>query len=195
MSAGQNLMIAETGRETRPEEVKVWDSLVRIFHWSLAGLVLFAFISGEDWGRNIHVNAGYAVLALVGFRIVWGFIGTKHARFSDFVYGPKAIVGHLRNLLRFRPERSLGHNPVGGAMIISLIIALLATCITGYLIPQGAGEEAENWVSELHEALASGTMVLAGLHVAGVIFSSVAQGENLVRAMITGKKRATEIMA
>ena len=81
MSAERNVMIAGTGRETRPEEVKVWDPLVRNFHWSLAGLVLFAFISGEDWGRSIHVNAGYAVLALIGFRIVWGFIGTKHARF------------------------------------------------------------------------------------------------------------------
>ena len=77
-------------------------------------------------------------------------------------------------------------------MIIMLIIALLATCITGYLIPPGATKETENWLSELHEALASGTMALAGLHVTGVIFSSIAQRENLVRAMITGKKRATE---
>ena len=80
-------------------------------------------------------------------------------------------------------------------MIVTLIIALLATCITGYLIPPGSGEETENWLSELHEALASGTLVLAGLHVAGVIFSSIAQGENLVRAMITGKKRAPEMTA
>ncbi len=195
MSVEQTLITTEAGREMRPAEVKVWDPLVRLFHWSLAGLVLFAFISGEDWGGSAHVNAGYAVLALIGVRIVWGFIGAKHARFSDFIYGPKAIAAHLGDLLRLQPKRSLGHNPLGGAMILVLLGALIATCVTGYLMPPGAGEESENWLSELHEALASGTLALAGLHVAGVIFSSLVQGENLVLAMITGRKRARDLTA
>ena len=115
---------------TEEQRVKVWDIAVRIFHWSLVVLFFAAYLSGEDGGL-FHVYAGYGVLALVAFRIVWGIIGTRHARFSDFVYGRAATLQYARSLLSARPVHYLGHNPLGGWMVVALLVCLIGACWSG----------------------------------------------------------------
>lgn len=179
---------AATSGRLRSGEVLVWDPLVRIFHWSLVASFAIAFLSGDDFER-IHIWAGYVVLGLVAFRVLWGFIGPRHARFSDFVCAPRQVLAYVLDLVRFRAKRTLGHNPAGGAMIVALLLMLLATGGSGYLLTLPDYTRAK-WLKELHEVLANATLGLVVLHVAGVLFSSLVHQENLVRAMITGRKRA-----
>lgn len=168
--------------------VVVWDPLVRIFHWALAFSFLAAYALGDD-GGSVHQILGYAVLGLVAFRLPWGFVGGRHARFAGFVPGPARLVRYLKDVLAGREARYLGHNPAGGAMIVLLLVAITVTGVSGWLMVTDAFWGSE-WLEEVHEALAGGTLALVGLHVAGVIFSSLRHRENLVRAMITGRKRA-----
>jgi len=114
------------GRIARPGTVPVWDLAVRIFHWGLVTAFVVAWISAEEWD-DLHEAAGYLVMGLVAFRLVWGVIGSSHARFIDFVRSPPAVLGFLRETLRFRAPRYLGHNPAGGAMVVALLVALLIT--------------------------------------------------------------------
>jgi cytochrome b len=110
--------------------IRVWDIAVRIFHWSLVVLFFVAYFSGDD-NSTLHAYAGYAVLALVVFRIAWGFIGTRHARFSDFVRGGAETLRYARSLASGRPVHYLGHNPLGGWMVVALLVSLFATCWSG----------------------------------------------------------------
>lgn len=123
------------------KEKKLWDLVVRIFHWSLVVLVLIAFISSEE-GEGIHIKVGFAILGIVLFRIVWGFIGSKHARFTDFVKGPRKVIAYLKGLFTGSPPYSFGHNPAGGAMIVLILITLLLVAFTG--IKTEEGERAEH---------------------------------------------------
>ncbi|MGD1877131.1 MAG: cytochrome b/b6 domain-containing protein [Kiloniellaceae bacterium] len=168
--------------------VRVWDPLVRIFHWSLVVSFAVAWISGDEWDA-LHIWAGYAAAGLIGFRVVWGLTGSRYARFSQFVRSPGAVAAYLKDLLSGRETRYLGHNPAGGAMILLLIVSLAALCLTGwmYTLDMFWGEE---WVEEAHEVLANLLLVLVGLHLAGVALASLKHHENLVRAMVTGRKRA-----
>ncbi len=177
----------ETGRVERPGFVRVWDPFVRIFHWSLIFLFTFAWATGDEW-EDIHIIAGYAIAGLVAARIVWGLIGTRHARFADFIYSPAATFGFLRDSLFLRAKRYLGHNPAGGLMVIALLIAIGVISATGYMMTMDAFWGAE-WVEEAHELAVNATLVLIALHVIGVIIASVEHKENLVRSMITGWKR------
>jgi cytochrome b len=179
-------LVEPAGRSARPAEIPVWDPLVRLFHWSLAVAFFTAWLS-EDV-MPLHEAAGYVVLGLVGFRVVWGVVGPQHARFTDFVRGPRAALAYLGDLGRGRARRYLGHNPAGGLMVVALLVMLTATGVTGWL----ALDAGRGWLEELHEGVANATLLLVGLHVLGVLVSSVAHGENLVRAMITGRKRAAE---
>jgi cytochrome b len=172
---------------TQPASIKVWDPMVRIFHWSLATLFVTAFATGDDGGQ-LHIAAGYAIAALVALRIVWGFTGPRHARFGSFVQPPGTVLAYLRNIAQFRPRRYLGHNPAGGVMIIALLMSLAGTAITGYMMTTEAFWGLK-WIEELHETCASFTVGLVVFHVLGVILSSFLHGENLVMAMITGRKR------
>ena len=168
--------------------VRVWDPLVRLFRWSLVAAFTTAYATGEHFER-LHIAAGYTVLGLVSFRIVWGFVGTRHARFSDFVYSPAEVIGHLRDMALRRAQRTLGHNPAGGAMVLALLLMLVIAGATGYALtlPEFARSK---WMKEVHEVAANVTLGLAALHVVGVFVSSLLHRENLVRAMITGRKRA-----
>jgi cytochrome b len=172
-----------------PDAVKIWDPLVRLFHWSLVSAFVLAWITADEWDRA-HEWSGYAILGLLAVRLVWGVVGTRYARFSNFVHRPTTILGYLKDTVFLRAKRYLGHNPAGGAMIIALIVALAVTGGTGYLtsIEFGPGE----WMEELHEVAANATLLLVGLHIAGVIASSLEHRENLVWSMFTGKKRALE---
>lgn len=141
----------------------------------------------EDGGR-VHEALGYIALGLVIARIVWGFIGTKYARFAEFMPSPLELFGYLRDAVARREPRYIGHNPPGAMMILALLAGVLATGLTGWLMTTDAFFGVD-WVEELHEGIATITLLLAGLHVAGAIYGSVRHGENLVLAMITGWKR------
>jgi cytochrome b len=169
------------------KSVAVWDPLVRIFHWSLALAFFGAYLLGDDGGQ-LHQAFGYAALGLVAFRLVWGVVGSRHARFSDFIPSPRRLRAYLKDVLRQREARYLGHNPAGAVIIVALLAMILATGATGWMMTTTAFFGAE-WVEEVHETLAGTTLFLVGLHVAGVVFSSLRHHENLVRAMLTGRKR------
>jgi cytochrome b len=211
-----------TSRPLRaPNKVKVWDPLVRIFHWSLVVAFAIVWLTGDEESR-LHELAGYAVIGLVLARIVLGFIGTRYARFSDFVYRPSTVLGYTREMLSGKPKHYLGHNPLGGMMVLALLVSLLAAGVTGLALQgaeQGTGpfaslaagttlampnviakavadddedgngekENEELW-EELHEFFANLTLLLVVLHIAGVIIGSLVHRENLVRAMLTGRK-------
>lgn len=188
--------------QNNPALIKVWDPLVRVFHWTLVFAFFIAYITEEDF-LSLHIYAGYTVLGLILLRIVWGVIGTKHARFRDFIYSPKNIKIFLKETLLLRAKRYLGHNPAGGAMIILLLISLLITTFSGIIV-LGAEEQAgplASWFTqshsvwgdifeEIHEFFANFTLFLVFIHVAGVIIESLIHKENLVKSMIDGMKRS-----
>jgi len=175
------------GRAGGPRRVAVWDPLVRLFHWSLVVAFVAAWASGEEW-RQFHEAAGYAIVALVAIRVVWGFLGTKHARFSDFVTRPGAVLAYLRDTARLRAKRYLGHNPAGGAMVVALLVLLAVICGSGILMTTDAFWGVE-WVEEAHELAVDATLVLIAVHILGVLVASLEHRENLVAAMFTGLKR------
>ena len=168
--------------------VVVWDRFVRLFHWGQASLVLLAFLTTDD-ARWLHEFAGYAVLALIAARLVWGLVGTRHALFISFLASPRAVLRYLALLRDGRAPRYLGHNPAGGAMIVALLGLLVIVAGSGWLSETDAYFGVP-WVDHLHHISAHLLLVLVGLHIAGVIVSSWLHRENLVLAMITGRKPA-----
>lgn len=192
-------------------EVKVWDIFVRVSHWVIVAGFFVAYVSEDDF-LTIHVWAGYTVGALVVLRILWGFVGPKHARFSDFVCGPGKVFSYARDLMMFRGKRHLGHSPAGGAMVLALLLGLTAITASGvvlYAVEENAGplagvfgeatteaknhddeSAAEEFLEEVHEVLANLVLILVILHVAGVALASLVHRENLARSMVTGRKRA-----
>ena len=170
--------------------VRIWDPLVRLFHWSLVASIAIAWITAEEWDR-LHEQVGYLALGLVAFRVVWGFVGTRYARFANFVRGPSTVLAYAGDVLGGRDRRYLGHNPLGALMILALVLSVAATGITGWLMTTDAfwGSEA---MEEVHEAFAVLILCLAAVHVGGVVLSGMRHGENLIHAMVTGKKRAPE---
>ncbi|MDM7947789.1 MAG: cytochrome b/b6 domain-containing protein [Oceanibaculum nanhaiense] len=168
--------------------ITVWDPYIRLFHWTLAAAIAVAWLSAEEWDA-LHEWTGYLIAGLLATRLVWGLIGSRYARFSHFVRSPAAVRAYLRDMLKGRERRYLGHNPAGAAMILALIVVIAATAVTGWMgtLDRFWGLE---WVEELHETLANLLLVLVPLHVAGVVLASQRHRENLVRAMIVGRKRA-----
>ncbi|MGR6468701.1 cytochrome b/b6 domain-containing protein [Rhizobium sp. PAMB 3182] len=166
---------------------KVWDPFVRLFHWSLVGFFAFSYLTGDEW-KSAHILSGYVIAGLIAFRVLWGLVGTEHARFSTFIYRPSTVLGFLRDTARMRARRYLGHNPAGGAMVIALLVMIATIATTGYMMTTDAYWGVE-WVGELHEGAVNVTLGLVGLHILGVILASFEHRENLVRAMITGRKR------
>jgi cytochrome b len=169
---------------------KVWDPLVRVFHWSLVASFAVAWLTADEV-MTLHEWAGYAAAALIGFRLLYGLFGPHYARFSQFVRGPKATLGYASALVKRRERRYLGHNPLGGLMVVALLVTMAAIALTGFMMTTDAYWGVE-WVEETHETLANVMLVLVGLHVLGVVLASFAHHENLVLAMVTGRKRAAE---
>jgi cytochrome b len=204
--------------------VKVWDPLVRLGHWTLVSAFFIAYFTEEELLTQ-HVWAGYTVAGVVLFRIFWGFIGSEHARFRDFVQSPGVTMRYLGDIAKNRAKRFVGHNPAGGAMVLALLASLAVVTFSGleiYAIEENAGplagmvsngannparfdlvpsayasddddhdsgrESAEEFWEEVHEVSANVTLFLVLLHVAGVIVASISHGENLVKAMVTGRK-------
>lgn len=165
--------------------VRVWDLGVRLFHWSLVSMVVLAYVFDEP--RKLHRGLGYVVIGLIAFRLIWGFVGGRHARFADFIPSPMRLFGYLRDMLRGREERYLGHNPAGAAMILLLLCTLSAIGATGYMIGMDA-YFGKDWVEHTHKLLVNFLILFVAGHVGGVIFSSWRHRENLVKSMVTGQK-------
>jgi len=170
-----------------PRRILVWDLPVRLFHWMLALAFAGAWLTAESerW-RDLHVLLGYTAGVLVVLRILWGLVGSRHARFASFVRGPRRVAAYLRSLVAGRPEHATGHNPAGGWAILALIVLTLAVVATGLVVEADLGPRG---LDEVHEAIATVMLAVVGIHVAGVIVGSLAHRENLVRAMVTGTKR------
>lgn len=205
------------------KEIRVWDILIRLFHWSLVVTFFVSYFTGDE-ENLIHIYTGYAVLGLIVFRLIWGIIGSKHARFSDFLCSPAKTIEYLKGLISGKPKHYIGHNPAAGWMVVALLISLFVTTISGlklYAVEEGKGplanvstefsvisvanadddedkkdreydgeKEGDEFWEELHEVSSNFTVLLIFLHVFGVIVSSKLHKENLVKAMITGKKKA-----
>ena len=181
-----NTMSASPAESPASRRTLVWDAPVRVFHWLLALSFGVAWLTaeGERW-RLVHVTAGYTVAGLVAFRILWGLVGTRHARFSDFVRGPRAVGGYLVALLKGRPQHDAGHNPAGAIAIVLLLTLAVLTTASGWASYMDVGGE---WLEEAHEVLANSMLALVAIHVAAVLATSWLHRENLVAAMIDGRK-------
>lgn len=166
--------------------IRVWDPVVRLFHWGTAACFAAALLIERP--RDLHEAFGYVVLALLALRVVWGLVGTAHARFADFVPTPARLLGYLGDMARGRERRYLGHNPAGGAMVVALMLMLALTGVSGWLMTTDRFF-GEAWVEGFHEAAANGTLGLVALHLSGVVWESMRHRENLVASMITGRKR------
>lgn len=166
-------------------KISVWDPGVRIFHWLLVASVLIAFLSSEEDSliANWHITAGWVAAALIVFRLAWGFAGGEHARFANFVK-PREIGGHIKHLLSGSAEASVGHNPLGAVAVLALLALCSFVGWTGIQLQTGGGEE------DIHEVAAYALLGLIALHVVAVIVMSIMTRDNLLLAMITGKKSA-----
>ena len=198
-------------------EIRIWDIFIRLFHWGLVLTFSIAYISGEE-DSAIHIYSGYAVLGLISFRVIWGLVGTKYARFTNFIYRKSAVIKYLKSLLTGKPEHYAGHNPAAGWMVIAMLVSLFLTTLSGlqlYAVEDGLGPFANNlpeiefinsayadsnedsqqgglW-SEfwefIHETSANFTLLLVLFHISGVLLSSLLHRENLIKSMITGNKK------
>lgn len=170
--------------------VKVWDGFVRLFHWGTALLFFanFTLLEGED---KLHAYAGYAVFALVLLRLLWGLIGSRHARFSAFWPRPAAIRAHLKSLRGGEVEPRLSYNPLGALMVFNQLAVLLLIGVTGLMLESDTFWGVA-WVEEAHEILVDYALICVGLHVAGVIFETRRSRVNLIMAMLRGRKEIPE---
>lgn len=169
------------------QRVLVWDAPTRVFHWLMAVCFAGACLTApqDDW-RTVHVMLGYTMGGLVVFRIVWGFAGTRYARFASFVGGPRAIVNCLRKMPHGWGRRHIGHSPAGALLIIALLLLTLVVGASGWAV---SNAPVAGWLNDLHEGAALAMLTVVGAHIAGVIFGSWRAGENLVLSMIDGLKR------
>ncbi|ABK42843.1 cytochrome B561 [Magnetococcus marinus MC-1] len=188
--------------QTENQTLPVWDLWIRLFHASLILLVLTALLSEDEW-LKIHVVAGFGLCGLLLFRLIWGFIGSQHARFRDFIYPPKQVIAYLRTLYQGNPPHHLGHNPAGGMMVLLLLITLTLLGLSG-LLTLGASQETgllHNMaaalppstvkpIESLHEGLGELLWALIALHLGGVLLGMWQHKENLIKSMIHGNKQA-----
>lgn len=166
--------------------IRVWDAPVRLLHWGLVAAVAVAWWSSDDTGP-LHENTGYVAIALLAARLAWGFAGSRYARFAQFVHPPRHTLAYARAALAGHAPRYIGHNPLGGWMVLALLTNLALLGFTGWLYTTdmfwGYG-----WLAYLHKYLGWALLALIALHVAGMLYTSWAHRENLVRAMLTGLK-------
>jgi cytochrome b len=170
------------------QRILVWDVPTRVFHWLLALSFGGAFLTAEsERYRDIHVALGYTLLGLIAFRLLWGFFGTRYARFRSFLFRPGEIVAYVSSLLKRKPAHYVGHNPAGSVAIWLLLLLGTLSGVTGVVLFQDMGGDA---VEELHEVVSNAMLAAVLIHIAGVVVGSLMHRENLVRAMITGFKQA-----
>jgi cytochrome b len=166
----------------------IWDVPTRAFHWMLALSFVGAFLTAEsERYRDVHVMLGYTMLGLVAFRLVWGLIGTRYARFGSFAHGPRSVLTYVKSVFTRTPQHHSGHNPAGSWAIYALLLLSLLAGASGYATLNDIGAR---WMEDVHEALANTLLAVVFVHIAGVVVSSVVHRENLVRSMLTGYKWA-----
>ena len=182
-------------------EVRVWDAPTRLFHWLLALLVCVSFATGKLGGNVMkwHLYSGYGILALLGFRLAWGFAGGTDARFSHFLRGPGAILDYARLLFRRAPSHIPGHNPLGGIMVVVMLLALTLQAASGLFsnddiategpLAARIGKDLSDRITGIHKANSTGVLALVILHLGAILFYLAYKGENLVSPMLTGVKR------
>ena len=188
------------------QQTKVWDIFIRVFHWSLVATFAIAYLTEDDF-TTLHVYTGYSIITLIILRLIWGLVGTRHARFNDFVVSPKNVIRYLKNVIQFRAKRYIGHNPAGGAMVLALLASLSMTVLFGMLVYGSAefsgpfsflgdsvGNSMADAFGEVHEFFANFTLLLIFLHVVGVAVASLQHKENLVRSMFTGYKKTDNMI-
>ena len=169
------------------QKILVWDWPVRLGHWLMVGGFILAWLTSEsETFRLLHVISGATVLAVATFRLPWGFIGSRYARFVDFVRGPRAVKDYAAGLLKLEPAHHVGHNPAGGWAIVLLLGLGILTGLSGWANYNDIGG---GFLEELHEGLAVTMLTVVFIHVAGVLSGSLMHGENLVRAMLNGRKQ------
>ena len=172
--------------------ILVWDIPTRIFHWGLVLCFTLAYLTSESERWQLwHVTAGYTFGALLLFRLVWGVVGSRYARFAQFVRGPGQVLAYLRSLLTKHPDHYTGHNPAGAWAIMAILGLGLLTVLTGWASFNDYGD----WIGELHEGIVNVLLLIIGIHIGGVLMSSLLHRENLVRAMVNGYKRGVEVEA
>ena len=170
------------------QRILVWDVPTRVFHWLLVLSFCGAYLTAEsERYRDIHLVLGYTLLGLIGFRLLWGFFGTRYAQFRSFLFKPGEIAAYALSLLKGKPAHYIGHNPLGSVAIWLLLGLVVLSCVSGVLLFQDIGGDA---LEELHEFTSNTILVIVLLHIAGVAVSSVLHRENLARAMVTGFKSA-----
>jgi cytochrome b len=171
---------------TPRQSILVWDAPVRVFHWLMVLSFAGALVTGdsERW-RLEHITLGYTMLGLLAFRILWGLVGTRHARFASFVRGPRRVASYLASLLRGHPEHHTGHNPAGAVAIVALLALTAITAISGWAIDADLGG---HWLEDWHEGAANLMLAIVVVHLLGVLVSSRMHHENLVLGMVTGRK-------
>lgn len=183
-ATGDTLPTAHAGPSSR---VRVWDLPTRVFHWSFAACFAGAWLTSDSERlRDIHVMLGYTFAGLLAFRLLWGLVGTRYARFASFLFAPRALVAYLRSLVVLRPEHHVGHNPAGAVAIFAMLGLGALIAVSGYATWQEVGGD---WLEDLHEGAASAMLAVVGIHLAGVLVSSLLHGENLAAAMLNGMKR------
>jgi cytochrome b len=169
------------------QRILVWDLPTRIFHWTLALSFSGAFVTCESERLcDIHILCGYTVLGLILFRLVWGFAGTRYARFSEFVRGPVFVIRYFAQLFRGCAKHPVGHNPAGAVVILLLLLLGIASSVSGWAVYEEIGGD---WLEELHDYASYSMLAVVFVHIAGVLVTSYLHGENLIGAMITGRKR------
>jgi cytochrome b len=169
------------------KSLRVWDLVVRLFHWSLVISFATAWITSSS-RDDTHQWLGLAAATLIAVRLLWGLVGTRYARFTQFIRRPGNVCAYLVAICRGQEARYIGHNPAGGMMVVALLVGVASTGLTGWLMTTDAwfGDET---MQTIHSLCANGMLLLITLHVGGVILASVRHKENLVKAMVTGNKR------
>lgn len=185
--------------------VRVWDVPTRLFHWSIVILVFVSWLSADQGFMTVHLWSGLALLALLLFRIGWGLVGSTTARFSDFLHRPRTVFSYLKGLAGGDKHLYAGHNPAGGLMVAAMVVILLAQALTGLFANDGLhfsgplalliSEDASAWVTSLHGMIFNVILLLIWCHIVAVGFYLFVKGDNLVKAMLTGKKPHASIPA
>lgn len=186
------------GNNGNQDGALVWDIPVRVFHWALVLLIAFSWLSGEMEWMEWHMYSGYTVLALVLFRVIWGFVGSTHARFGDFLYGPGAVIAYIRTLPSRTAAKFAGHNPLGGLSVVLILLCVLVQTGTGLfanddILTEGplykhVSKELSDWLTTIHKYNFNVLLALIGVHVAAVLYYLLWKSENLIKPMFTGRK-------
>ena len=180
--------------------ISVWDIPVRLFHWSLATSILMSFITAQIGGNAMewHKRIGYFVIGLILFRVVWGFVGSYHARFKNFVYAPATVINYAKNLFKKDSAHYVGHNPMGGLSVVALIASVGLQTVTGLfsnddILLEGpyasmVSKAFSDQMTRLHQLNSDLILILVGLHLSAIVFYAMFKKEQLIEAMLTGKK-------